>query len=306
MTNQNQKLGPFDAELCMMIENVTKQNVSVFFEHSFIQLVWGIETDQPAPQRKKDIDTALINAVRGRLGERFISSENINGLKFVFFKFDPVQYPEERRFSQTEPVIRPESRFIRKDIEVEAVYFDRKNIEKVNEFTGGGTITIPREKNGVAEFVFTSQASGLFVTVREGQYIVRGKGKKITLYSKAEFENEFEQRRVFDPVDSYEQIRDRAKGLFDQKFGNDLFSRVKKLKEEYNEFIEAFNQFVAADLESDNEKEIEHMIDELADLNAVTFHIATIFEHDNKSMLFMALDKVKGRETDPNYKRFNN
>ena len=219
MTNQNQKLGPFDAELCMMIENVTKQNVSVFFEHSFIQLVWGVETDQPAPQRKKDIDTALINAVRGRLGDRFISSESINGLKFVFFKFDPVQYPDECRFSQTEPVIRPESRFIRKDIEVEAVFFDRNNVEKVKEFTGSGTITIPREINGIAEFVFTSQASGLFVTVREGQYIVRGKGKKITLYSKAEFEHEFEQRRVFDPVDSYEQIKDRAKGIFNEKFG---------------------------------------------------------------------------------------
>ena len=306
MTNQNQKLGPFDAELCMMIENVSKLPVSVFFEHSFIQLVWGVETDQPAPQRKRDIDTALINAVRGRLGDRFISSENINGLKFVFFKFDPVQYPEERRFSQTAPIMRPENRFIKKDIEIEAVFFDRTNIEKVNEFTGGGTITIPREINGIAEFVFTSPASGLFITVREGQYIVRGKGQKITLYSKAEFENEFEQRRVFDPVDGYEQIRDRAKGLFDQKFGDNLFTRVKKLKEEYNEFMDAFNKFVALDENINADEAIEHLIDETADLNAVLFHIGTIFGQDNKTLLLMALDKVKGREADPNYKRFNN
>lgn len=306
MTNQNQKLGPFDAELCMMIENVSKLPVSVLFEHSFIQLVWGVETDQPAPQRKTDIDTALINAVRGRLGDRFISSENINGLKFVFFKFDPVQYPEERRFSQTAPVMRPENRFVKKDIEIEAVYFDRKNIEKVKEFTGGGTITIPREINGIAEFVFTSPASGLFVTVREGQYIVRGKGQKITLYSKSEFENEFEQRRVFDPVDSYEQIRDRAKGLFDQKFGNDVFLRFRKLKEEYKEFIEAFNDFCAAESDAEHEKAIQHLVDELSDLNAVAFHLATIFGEDNKTLLLMALDKVRGRETDPDYKRFKN
>lgn len=308
MTNQNQKLGPFDAELCMMIENVSKLPVSVFFEHSFIQLVWGVETDQPAPQRKTDIDTALINAVRGRLGDRFISSENINGLKFVFFKFDPVQYPEERRFSQTAPVMRPENRFVKKDIEIEAVYFDRKNIEKVKEFTGGGTITIPREINGIAEFVFTSPASGLFVTVREGQYIVRGKGQKITLYSKSEFENEFEQRRVFDPVDSYEQIRDRAKGLFDQKFGNNLFSRMRKLKEEYNELMDAFSEyhnFVTHDDAENQIKALHHVVDELSDLNAVAFHVATILEQDNKTLLLMALDKVKGRETDPNYKRFS-
>jgi NTP pyrophosphatase (non-canonical NTP hydrolase) len=306
MTNQNQKLGPFDAELCMMIENVSKLPVSVFFEHSFIQLVWGVETDQPAPQRKTDIDTALINAVRGRLGDRFISSENINGLKFVFFKFDPVQYPEERRFSQTAPVMRPENRFIKKDIEVEAVYFDRNNIEKVKEFTGGGTITIPREINGIAEFVFTSPASGLFVTVREGQYIVRGKGQKITLYSKSEFENEFEQRRVFDPVDSYEQIRDRAKSLFDQKFGNNAYSRFQKLNEEYDELIEAYEQLIKVGPCSEHSKEKKHVEDEMSDLNAVLFHIATIFGHDNKTLLLMALDKVKGRETDPDYKRFKN
>ena len=306
MTNQNQKLSPFDAELCMMIENVSKQPVNVFFESTYIQLVWGVETEQPLPQRKQDIETALFNAARGRLGERFISSESINGLKFLFFRFDPVQYPDEFRFYQTEPVLIPENKFIRKEIEVCAVYFDRTTVEKVKQFTGGGTITIPREPNGIAEFVFASPASGLFVTVREGQYIVRGKGHRITILDKKEFESEFGPRVVIDNPNSYEQIRDQAKGIFNEKFGQNIYTRVKKLKEEYNEFVQAFNDFTAAELDGDNEKEIEHMIDELADFNAVAFHIATILGNDNISLLLMALDKVKGRETDPNYKRFNN
>jgi hypothetical protein len=45
------------------------------------------------------------------------------------------------------------------------------------------------------------------------------------------------------------------------------------------------------------------VIDELADLNAVVFHSAAILGIPQRDLLEMAYDKVKGRQTDPNYKR---
>lgn len=79
---------------------------------------------------------------------------------------------------------------------------------------------------------------------------------------------------------------------FNGKFGTRLSKRMKKLSEEYGEFVEAVN--------SGNREDI---VDELADLNAVLFHISGILGYSQDDLLNMAFDKIKGRESDPNYKR---
>ena len=48
---------------------------------------------------------------------------------------------------------------------------------------------------------------------------------------------------------------------------------------------------------------MDDFIDELADLNAVLFHIAGILGLSQDTLLSMAADKVVGREKDPNYRR---
>jgi len=297
-------LTPFDAELCMMIEDVSNEKVKVFFEANYFQLVWG-NPGSPALTTNKKIDEALENAIRGRVGDRFISFENIDGQKFVFIRFDETQYPDEFRFDETQPSIVAGVKYARKIKEVDAVYFDRENINQVRAFTGGGSLIIPRALNAVASFEFTSPANGLTVVAREGQYIVHNQAGQISLQDKKEFETEFETLGL-KKSDDYDQIKEHAKTIFDANFGDNLFSRIKKLKEEYNEFLDAFKEFMAVEEDVDDTKEIEHLIDEMSDLNAVLFHISTIFNLDNKTMLLMALDKVKGRELDPNYKRFSN
>lgn len=300
--NKN-RLTPFDAELCMMIEDVSNEKVKVFFEANYFQLVWG-NPGSPVLTTNKKIDEALENAIRGRVGDRFISFENIDGQKFVFIRFDATQYPDEYRFEETKASIVGGVKYARKIKEVDAVYFDRENINQVRAFTGGGSLIIPRALNAVASFEFTSPANGLTVVAREGQYIVRNQAGQISLQDKKEFETDFETLGL-KKFDDYDRIKEHAKRIFDEKFGHNANSRFNKLREEYEELTEAYETLVNVDRTKDYSKEKQHVEDELSDLNAVLFHIATIFELDNKTMLLMALDKVKGRETDPNYKRFS-
>jgi NTP pyrophosphatase (non-canonical NTP hydrolase) len=85
---------------------------------------------------------------------------------------------------------------------------------------------------------------------------------------------------------------------FNEKFGTSVDLRMRKLEEEFNELKEAH--------EADpfkNDGNLSDFIDELADLNAVLFHIAGILGMTQDELLSMAADKVVGREKDPNYKR---
>lgn len=89
------------------------------------------------------------------------------------------------------------------------------------------------------------------------------------------------------------EIEIEAKALFDEKFGNDPTTRFAKVKEEFTELQQA--------IEEDNPK---HIDDELSDLYATVFHYASLRGLHPSDLLSMAVDKVTGRETDPNYKRF--
>lgn len=85
---------------------------------------------------------------------------------------------------------------------------------------------------------------------------------------------------------------------FNEKFGISVDLRMRKLEEEFNELKEAHE---ADPFESNGD--MSDFIDELADLNAVLFHIAGILGLTQDQLLEMAYDKVVGREKDPNYKR---
>lgn len=72
------------------------------------------------------------------------------------------------------------------------------------------------------------------------------------------------------------------------------------MEEEFNEYKEVVR---AAMPTFDDPAQMNAVIDELADLNAVVFHSAVILGISQWDLLEMAYDKVKGRQTDPNYKR---
>ena len=86
--------------------------------------------------------------------------------------------------------------------------------------------------------------------------------------------------------------------LFNTKFGTSVDRRLVKLREEYGELMEAAEKDILK-----NKDNLDDFIDELADLNAVVFHIAGILGLTQDELLSMAADKVVGRMKDPNYRR---
>lgn len=90
----------------------------------------------------------------------------------------------------------------------------------------------------------------------------------------------------------------KATTLFDEKFGKDKVTRFSKVREEFNEMIDAFVEY----LETGND---EHLRDELCDLQGTLSHFASLFELYQQEMLHASIDKVIQRETNPEYKRYS-
>lgn len=83
-----------------------------------------------------------------------------------------------------------------------------------------------------------------------------------------------------------------------KKYGTSVDSRMRKLEEEFNELKEAAEKDIFKNTEN-----LADFVDELADLNGVLFHIAGILGYSQDDLMAMVMDKIKGREVDPNYKR---
>lgn len=75
------------------------------------------------------------------------------------------------------------------------------------------------------------------------------------------------------------------------------------MTEEYNEFMEVVPGIYGKNIAQCTDEQLAEIIDELADLNGVIFHIAGILGLSQWELVLLAYDKVKGRQTDPNYKR---
>lgn len=92
-----QVLSPFDCDMCAMIEDITKQEIEVTASDTSIRLSWAQNgsdgNDTPEAQRIE----ALKQAIRGRLGDRFIEFFYADGRQSVYMKYAPEEYPEEMR-----------------------------------------------------------------------------------------------------------------------------------------------------------------------------------------------------------------
>ena len=95
----------------------------------------------------------------------------------------------------------------------------------------------------------------------------------------------------------------RALDLFDTEFGMDLFSRFKKVAEEFHELEAVVSEIQALESHA-TPAQLEHMADETSDLYATISHFAKLQNMYNTELLCMAIDKVQTRKTNPNYKRF--
>lgn len=293
-----QVLSPFDCDMCAMIEDITKQEIEVTASDTSIRLSWAQNgsdgNDTPEAQRIE----ALKQAIRGRLGDRFIEFFYADGRQSVYMKYDP----EEMRTRLVDPDATAGTRYCRTLLEVDAIQFRRDNVDDVLRFTGGGTVTTPRTPNGKAMFSFPD-GNGIFVDVPESWYIIRELNGRFTARPEKDFKREFEPKGT--PAENYTEqparpVVAQIANLFNELFGTNIASRCRKMEEEFNEYKEAVKHAMPT---FDDPGRMNAVIDELADLNAVVFHSAAILGIPQRDLLEMAYDKVKGRQTDPNYKR---
>lgn len=91
----------------------------------------------------------------------------------------------------------------------------------------------------------------------------------------------------------------RAIKIASEKFGTDITSRFLKVEEEFKEFKMAFVEY----LQSGDDT---HLKDETSDLYYTITHFASLLKLFQSDLLEMAMDKIKVRETDPEYKRYRN
>lgn len=188
------KLSPFDCDLCAMIENITKTVATVKLDDENITInasVLGMQSNTLQ---------ALENALKGRAGDRFISFGNLGVTLELKLSYDPEDYPEQYRWGLVEPIEVPGTRYCRKLKEVNAVFFEERNIDKVIAFTGGGTLTTPSIMNEApdglkdpATYEFPTE-NGTLLKVFEGEYIVKDENGRFSKMHKTTFENDFEPK----------------------------------------------------------------------------------------------------------------
>lgn len=89
-----------------------------------------------------------------------------------------------------------------------------------------------------------------------------------------------------------------ASDLFNSKFGTRLDIRFDKLKEEVNELVDAFEDYMSHNCC------IDRVQDEVSDVEAVLLHIRSIIsEKSHDESIMDAILKVKIREHNKNYKK---
>lgn len=157
-----QVLSPFDCDMCAMIEDITKQEIEVTASDTSIRLSWAQNgsdgNDTPEAQRIE----ALKQAIRGRLGDRFIEFFYADGRQSVYMKYDPEEYPEEMRTRLVDPDATAGTRYCRTLLEVDAIQFRRDNVdvkmkrqpepERKTEYKKPEAHDVPKEVQAMAAF----------------------------------------------------------------------------------------------------------------------------------------------------------
>lgn len=292
-----QVLSPFVCDMCAMIEDITKQEIEVTASDTSIRLSWAQNgsdgNDTPEAQRIE----ALKQAIRGRLGDRFIEFFYADGIQSVYMKYDPEEYPEEMRTRLVGPDATAGTRYCRTLLEVDAIQVRRDNLDDLLRFTGGGIIQIPRTPGGLAVYSFPTE-NGVMLDVPEGNFIVLAPDGKFGKMDMQTFMANFEEKDANTAGLTFDEKR-----LFEKMnklFGKNFQMRFLKLTEEYHELFVVADDMLVNGIIPENTSEI---IDELADLNAVLFHIAALFGYSQKELQEMAYKKIAGREKNPDFMR---
>lgn len=147
-----QVLSPFDCDMCAMIEDITQQEIKVTASDTSIRLSWSQNGSEGKDKQEAQRIEALKQAIRGRLGDRFIEFSYADNKQSVYMKYDPEEYPEEVRTKLADPDATAGSRYCRIMLEVDAIQFRRDNVNDVLKFTGAERLR-PQEPRTEKRFI---------------------------------------------------------------------------------------------------------------------------------------------------------
>lgn len=289
---------PFDSEAFLMIEDITGTEPEVTEKENYFEL------KMYAPDKEERIIEAAICAVQGRYGKRIkdvktIKEQNLlrGAIFFVEYEKGAGNLPNELRTNLGMPDETAGNIYCRRLLEIRALPVKRDNLEKLLMFTGGGTMQIPRTPGGLAVYSFPTE-NGVMMDVPEGYFIVLMPDGKFAKMDAQTFMANFEEDDTNTARLSFNEKRFFEK--MNNLFGKNLQRRFSKLTEEYHELFVAADDMLVNGIIPDDKTEI---IDELADMNAVLFHIAALFGYSQKELQEMAYTKIAGREKNQEFMR---
>lgn len=292
------KLTPFDVETVLMVKSVTGHEPEITEKAELFEMRMYVD------DRNEYIVEAAIDAVIGRYGMRVRAVEHIReeiflrgATFFIEYEKGAENLPNELRTNLGMPDETAGDIYCRRLLEVRALPVKRDNWEKLQIFTGGGTMQIPRTPGGLAVYSFPTE-NGVMLDVPEGNFIVLTPDGKFGKMDMKTFMANFEEKVANTAVLTFDEKR-----LFEKMnklFGKNFQMRFLKLTEEYHELFVVADDMLVNGIIPENTSEI---IDELADLNAVLFHIAALFGYSQKELQEMAYTKIAGREKNPEFMR---
>lgn len=183
---------PFDSETVVMLEGLTQKRsfITGFDDYFTIHAIYE-RTDAP------EFLNAVINAVRGRMGDRFIevNDDTDNCVLRFAIKYDEHEYPTQMGEYYGSKDLRFADSYSNGTKDVIALQVHRTNSDKLRKFVGGGKLITERCPNGRCWFEFLN--NGVFCNVKEGDYIVLlEQDRGYSIWNKKEFEKVFEKKHI--------------------------------------------------------------------------------------------------------------
>ena len=188
-TTWKNRLTPYDAELFMMVESLTgKPCVPEYHSRDCYKIVVDYSNRSDA-----DFVNAIVDAVIGRIGERFVNiQDNPDAKQFVVkIKLSEHDYPfvigDERDRFECDP---EKGRLVyNRSGEKLRVIFLTNNVReysRLRKFVGGGQIRIPRNEKEAISFHFLN--GSVFLDAMETDAICRDESGHYFVMNQREFE----------------------------------------------------------------------------------------------------------------------
>lgn len=185
---KNYNLTPFDWDMIGMIDSLTKQKSAVAADskNNRFEIYWKLDLDIENYDATHD---AIINAIKGRVGERYIDTEN-GETNRTLIQFDSENWEtEEIRFDILNAKTKIAPKYKR---ELNALKFLTESNDYINtfaSFVGGGNFIKSNSEAIPSRFEFLNE-SGLVTVVNENDYVVFQDGKFEVMKQRV-FENQF-------------------------------------------------------------------------------------------------------------------